>query len=154
MGIFDDMLPIVDDARRFLSDEGGRRYTVTVRTVRWDGGAVGLGNPTASDLALSPNPKVQEVDDKTITIGHITPAWSTGSASGGYTLAQLRPLTGDPSANEDQSTEFFYIVDGPNGVIHYALTAVVPSDGPALGEGAGSLRYKLVLQSLNRAGPQ
>ena len=49
MGLFDDMLPIVDDARRFLSDEGGRRYTVTVRTVVWDGGAVGLGNPTATE---------------------------------------------------------------------------------------------------------
>ena len=154
MGLFDDMLPIVDDARRFLSDEGGRRYTVTVRTVVWDGGAVGLGNPTATDLTLSPNPKVQEIDDKTITIGHITPAYTSGGVSGGYTLAQLRPLTGDPDAGEDQATEFYYVVTGPNGTIRYALTAVVPSDGPALGEGAGSLRYKLVLQSLNRAGPQ
>jgi hypothetical protein len=154
MGIFDDMLPIVDDARTFLSDEGGRRYTVTVRTVRWDGGAVGVGNPTPSDLILQPNPKVQEVDDKTITIGHITPAWSTGTASGGYTLAQLRPLTGDPAAHEDPAVEFFYIVEGPNGTIRYALTDVVSSDGPALGEGAGSLRYKLVLQSLSREGPR
>ena len=148
------LLPILDRARTRLDGYGLRRYTVTVRTVRWDGGAVGMGNPTATDLVLTPNPKVQEVDDKTITIGHITPAWSTGTASGGYTLAQLRPLTGDPDAGEDRATEFFYVVDGPNGVIHYALTAVVPSDGPALGEGAGSLRYKLVLQSLNRAGPQ
>ena len=160
MGLFDDMLPIVDDARRFLSDEGGRRYTVTVRTIVWDGvdadgrRSAGLGNPTVTDLTLSPNPKVQEIDDKTISIGHITPAYTSGGVSGGYTLAQLRPLTGDPDADEDPGTEFYYVVTGPNGTIRYALTAVVPSDGPALGEGAGSLRYKLILQSLNRAGPQ
>ena len=148
------LLPILDRARTRLDGYGLRRYTVTVRTVRWDGGAVGMGNPTATDLVLTPNPKVQEVDDKTITIGHITPAWSTGTASGGYTLAQLRPLTGDPSAHEDPAVEFFYIVEGPNGTIRYALTDVVSSDGPALGEGAGSLRYKLVLQSLSREGPR
>lgn len=154
MGIFDDMLPIVDDARRFLSDEGGRRYTVTRRLVTWDGGAVGVGNPTISDLTLSPNPKVKDVDDKTITVGHITPAWSSGAESGGYTLAQLRPLTGDPDAAENQAQEFYYMVTGPNGTIRYALTDVVSSDGPAVGEGAGSLRYRLVLQSLNREGPR
>ena len=154
MTLADRALRIVDRARGRLDDFGLRRYTVTVRTVSWDGGAVGMGNPTATDLTLSPNPKVQEIDDKTITIGHITPAYTSGGVSGGYTLAQLRPLTGDPDAGEDQATEFYYVVTGPNGTIRYALTAVVPSDGPALGEGAGSLRYKLVLQSLNRAGPQ
>lgn len=148
------MYRIVDRWRGRLDDFGLRRYTVTVRTVVWDSGIVGLGNPTTTDLVLSPNPKVQETDDKTITIGHITPAYTSGGVSGGYTIAQLRPLTGDPDANEDPGTEFYYMVTGPNGTTRYALIDVISGDGPALGEGAGSLRYKLVLASLNREGPR
>lgn len=147
------LLPVLDRARGKLGTYGLRRYTVTRRLVTWDGGMVGLGVPTYDDLILSPNPKVQETDDKTITIGHITPAYD-GPPAGGYTLEQLRPLTGDPDANENPAQEFYYVVTGPNGTTRYALTDVVSSDGPAHGEGAGSLRYKLVLASLNREGPR
>lgn len=146
------LLPLLDRARAKLDTAGLRRYTVTRRLVTWDGGHVGLGNATFDDLTLSPNPKVQQTGAGTITIGHITPAYA-GPPAGGYTPAQLRPLTGDPAAEEDPAQEFYYLLSGPQGEERYALTGLETSDGPALGEGAGSFRYVLTLQTLDRAGP-
>lgn len=143
------LLPLLDRARAKLTTAGLRRYTVTRRLVTWDSGEVGRGNPTYSDLVLSPNPKVQETGAGQLTVGHITPSHATG----GYTAAQLRPLTGDPAAAEDPGQEFYYLLSGPQGEERYALTGLTTSDGPARGEGTGSFRYTLTLQALDRAGP-
>lgn len=152
--IAEDMLGILDDARGYLADEGFRRYTVTRRLRTWSEGEVGRGVPLDSDLTLSPNPKVRERDDKTIEVSHITPAWTNGAQSGGYSIDDLRPLSNNPADGEEVATECLYLVTGPMGTITYTLVDINMSDGPARGEGSGSLRYTLTLQSLNRAGPQ
>lgn len=149
MTLYTSLLPKLDAARTKLATKGLRRYTVTRRLVTWDGGHVGLGNATFDDLTLSPNPKVQATGDGIVTVGHITPSYE----GGGYTITQLRPLTGDPAAEEDSAQEFYYVLTGPQGEERYALTGVTTSDGPAVGEGTGSFRYTLTLQALDRAGP-
>jgi len=141
-----DLYSVLNDARTLPADLGLRRYTVTRRLRTWSGGMVGMGQPTDDDLVLSPNPKVREIDENTVKLTHITP--SDGTI--GYTLDQLRPLSAPEPANQ----EFFYILNGPNGEIRYALVGVDSGDGPAAGDGTGSLRYTLTLQSLDRAGPK
>jgi len=141
-----NLLPVLNSARTLVADLGLRRYTVTRRLRTWSGGMVGMGQPTDVDLVLTPNPKVREIDENTVKVSHITP--SNGTI--GYTLDQLRPLSAPEPANQ----EFFYILNGPNGEIRYALVGVDSGDGPAAGDGTGSLRYTLTLQSLDRAGPK
>ncbi len=139
MGVAQILLPVLQVARTILDGPMGlRNASVTVRTVTWSGTRVGAGTPTASDLLLSPNPKVKEVDgDRRLQVTRITPAWS----GGGYTRDQLRPDTDRATA---PNVEFFYVVEGDNGAHPYALISI---------NTGRSMEYALELVSLDRRLP-
>lgn len=127
----------LDEARTKLQGFGLRPSSVVIRTYTWDGGKVGRGTAVPSDLALVPNPKVREVDgDRLLRVSRITPAYD----GGGYTLDQLRPLTGP----DYPGVEYVYLVDRGPGPIPYSLISLDTSS---------ALQTILILQSLNRAGP-
>lgn len=61
MTLRDDLIPVVDDARRMIDvDLGLRLHTVVLRRITWSGGAPGLGTPSHADLELEPKPKVRD----------------------------------------------------------------------------------------------
>lgn len=102
----DDVLPIISDGWQIVEDLGFSPHTVTVRTITYAEGEVGLGPGVESDLLIEPNPPVKEMaNGQELRIGPITPSYGAG----GYTFAQLRPT--DTTAG----VEFYYIVTGPMG---------------------------------------
>lgn len=96
------MNALADRVRRTPERLDERPTTVTIRTVTYAGGRRGADGPsTASDLVLSPSPRVRWVSGREIAasagryfvgdvkVGPITPAYPGG---GGYTEAQLAPV--------------------------------------------------------------
>lgn len=67
MSLRSDLIPVVDDARGLVADLGLRRYTVIVRTRAWSGGKVGFGDPTDTDLTITPAPRVERLPVRLIT---------------------------------------------------------------------------------------
>lgn len=139
MTVRDNVLVPLDAARGIIAGLGLRRYTVTVRTRTWSGGAPGAGVATHSDVVLSPTPRVREVSARQIAgsggtyeagdfrVDKITPAFA-GPPAGGYTPAQLNPV---PAANQDvvvvlvgdDGTKVCTIIDAPaDRAFGYSLT--------------------------------
>lgn len=136
MSLSDDVLPIISRGWQIVQDLGFSPHTVTVRTVTWSGGEVGLGDPVTSDLTIEPNPPIKEEGNgQFLVVGPITPS----HGSGGYTFAQLRPTdtgTGD--------IEFYYVVTGPEGTNAYQLVDITTQE---------SFEIMLRLSALNRQLP-
>jgi hypothetical protein len=100
-----------------LSVEWYRTVALTVRTVVWDGHAMGQGTGTPTNVVVTPKPRVQQVTAREVAasgglftledlkVGPITPDYVCGSASGGYSPAQLDPPGGP-------KTEVLYILTG------------------------------------------
>lgn len=124
----DDLLPVIDELRQLPNEFGIRRYTVTLRTRTWSGGAVGRGTATAVDAVLFPVPRVQVITTAEIAasggtyregdfrVTAITPSYGTGGYS--PTALNLRPsatnkdvtviLTGDEGTIECGVVEFHF----------------------------------------------
>jgi hypothetical protein len=131
----DDVLPTISDGWQLVEDLGFSQYTVVVRRIAWSGPRVGQGTPTNTDLALSPNPQVQELENgRILRVYGIVPT-HTG---GGYGLPDLRPTV-------SATTEFKYVVTGPNGTLLYQLADIDTSD---------PVEIKLKLVALDRQHPQ
>ncbi|MGK3981316.1 hypothetical protein WMF38_57495 [Sorangium sp. So ce118] len=131
----DDVLPIISDGWQIVQDLGFSPHTVTVRTVTWSGGEVGLGDPIASDLLIEPNPPIrEEARGQELTVGPITPSFGAG----GYSFAQLQPTdTGDPAI------EFYYVVTGPEGTNNYQLLDITTQESFEIMLRLGSLQRRL-----------
>lgn len=61
MGLRDDLIDLVDDARDGIVDgvAGLRLHTVTTVLRTWDGGEVGLGDSSDTETTLDPKPRVR-----------------------------------------------------------------------------------------------
>lgn len=92
---------------------------LTIRTRTWAGGMPGAdGGFTDADLVIPANYRIAQVSMREVSssggryregdlkIGPITPAWTVGSQSGGYTIAQLRP---EPTSD---GVEILYVITG------------------------------------------
>lgn len=116
----ESLMPVVDNLRALPQTLGFRTMEVRIRRRVWPG-AIGDdsgGPPVDTDLVLSPWPRVKEVTGKDVAasggtyrtgdlnIGPITPAYSVSGKSGGYTDAQLRPVS------TDDHTQIIYVVAG------------------------------------------
>ena len=92
---------------------------LTIRTRTWSGPSGLRGEPPKVDvdLVLLQNYRIGPVstreilssggryEDGDITVGPITPAWNTGTASGGYSVAQLNP-------DGSEQIEIIYVITG------------------------------------------
>lgn len=125
----DRVLAPINRARTIIARLGFQRYTVTVRTRTWAGGAPGLpvgSTPSHSDLVITPSPRVRTLSAKEIAgsggtyqegdfiVTGITPQF-TLQGGGGYSPAQLRPTVSAP--NQDVC----YILTGDEGPIECFL---------------------------------
>ena len=114
----DQLLPVFDRARAKIAAFGLRQNGLSVVTRTWTGG---LGPPNSfvdAVLAISPTPRIRDVSMRElvgsggqyqvgdIRVDRITPAYTVGAVSGGYTAAQLVP-TGSALV------EIIYRVTGP-----------------------------------------
>ncbi len=96
----DGLLPVIDSLRALPSVFGLRRYTVTLRSRAWSGGAIGRGTATNTDTVLTPAPRVRAVTamevaqsagtwrEGDLRLDKITPQYTTPT-TGGYTPMQL-----------------------------------------------------------------
>jgi len=105
----DDMVAIADAGRGIAEDLGLRLKTVVVRTRTWDGGEVGRGSASDSDLTLDPVPKARPPSPRELaTPGGVYEDGDrvVDKISATYTEAQLsgRPIAAD--------TEVYWLVDG------------------------------------------
>jgi hypothetical protein len=141
-GIVDDLRAIVAEGRRIVdTDIGLRPVTVAVRTVTWSGGVVQRGTATNSDLAITPNPRVEgQAGDPAIKISKITPAYSA-NGGGGYTKAQLAPL-------DAAGVEWYYVITWADAIERtYQLMRITES-----GRASRALEYVLELQAFKLSG--
>lgn len=99
MALRDDMLPILQDVRILFDTLGFRQYDVFLRTIDWDGGAVGKGNKTSSEIQIVhdgyASPAVRRVSqsdvlasagryqDQDLRIGPLTPIYDDALAGPG-----------------------------------------------------------------------
>lgn len=62
MTIRDEIIPLIDSVRRDVVDvqAGFRLHTIQTRLRVWDGGEVGRGTPTDTDVTLDPVPRWRE----------------------------------------------------------------------------------------------
>lgn len=114
----DDFLAAIDEIRG-IPDEaiGVRPISVTVRVVQWDGGRVGLGNPTVTDSPLLVgngqwDPHVTQISardalasggkytNQDVRVGPMTPAYAAtlGVSSGGVASSTIDPPVQSASA--------------------------------------------------------
>lgn len=111
-------LPTIQRGWGLVARFGVSRYSVAVRTYTWSGGEVGLGERVPSDLAITPNPPVEEREGgRKLRVGPIMPQHSEG----GYTISQLVPA-------DSTAGEYVYVVTGPNGTYEYAFGSIDTSD--------------------------
>lgn len=105
MTLRDDLLPVVDSLRDLPNQFGLRRYTVTLRSRTWPGGAPGLGTPVSVDTVITPPPKVRSLSPKEIAdsggayldgdfmVEKITPSY-VSPTTGGWSPAVLHQHPG------------------------------------------------------------
>ena len=105
----DDLIPVFDEGRQIVDDLGLRQQTVVVRTRVWDGGEVGLGTATDTDLTLSPTPKVTRLSLRVVAgsggkyqmgdrrVGKISATYTAEQLGGGSVAA---------------GTELLWLIDG------------------------------------------
>lgn len=126
MSLRDALLPVMDQLRGLPQVFGLRRYAVTIRRRVWSGASVGDGTPTNQSIVLSPIPRVRNsfssatlspealqyilangnvIDDRYYKVDRITPAYSSGGVSGGYTPAQLRTRANPDVMNVEEIVE-------------------------------------------------
>lgn len=134
MSLRDNLLKVISNGWAIAQSKGVTQYTITIRTRTWSGGKVQLGTATDSNLAITPNPWVEEQSaGKQLLLSGITP--SDGTI--GYTPSQLNPSL-------SAGVESYWVVTGPNGTHNYQLTNIDTAD---------AFEYKLVLDALTRAAP-
>ncbi len=139
MTVRDRVLPPVNRARGIIENLGFRRYTVTIRTRTWSGPRRQEGTATNVDLVLAPSPKVAELalrevlgsggrfEAGDLRITRITPQWTDGTGTHGYTPAQLNPPAGPLQDVRvvlvgDDGTKVCTIVEGSfDGALGYGL---------------------------------
>lgn len=68
MALRDDLIPVVDEVRDLVVDLGLRLHSVVVRTTTWTGTTVGLGASSASDLTLTPLPRVRGISARRLAL--------------------------------------------------------------------------------------
>jgi hypothetical protein len=100
------MLQLVDTLRTNLPTALDLRPTLVVlRRTTWSGREVGDGTASYSDMPLTPRPNVRDIKSNEINasagryqsgdvmLEGITPAYTLGVLAGGYTEAQLAPVS-------------------------------------------------------------
>jgi len=110
MSLIDDLIPVVDDARRVIDQIGFRIHEVKLVTLTWELGKTGIGAPTDKDeVLMDPQPKVlrYRMDKEINSGGAIYDAdLEVSKISKTYTLGDL--MGGSLPANK----EFFWEIDG------------------------------------------
>jgi hypothetical protein len=146
----DRLLPRVQAARARVGTLGMHQVPVTLRSWTMSSGKTQTGTPVLNpDLVLGAAdatgtiwpPHVRgEPTDVEIKVEYITPAWSNGSASGGYSPSQLAP------ADQPAGFTYVYVVAWPSGARNYIL-------GPRGLDTTKPLHYTLHLKSTDRKVP-
>jgi hypothetical protein len=118
MSLRDDLLPVVDEARKITQDLGQRTTSLTVRTRTWSGTRPGDGIPTDVDLVIPARYSIKELSPSAVNQlvsnsggsygpGRYVKLWVTPAFNGGgYTQEQLSP---DNSAD---NVEIIYVLAG------------------------------------------
>jgi hypothetical protein len=116
MSIRDNALPKFDKARTKIAALGLRRFQVILRRRVWSGSRVGEGTPTNQDMVLTPTPRVRfmspfakqmeyivtsggKIQDRYYKIDKITPAFTSGVITGGYSSRELNMAVGPDLKN-------------------------------------------------------
>lgn len=106
MSFRDDFLPVFDWGRSLVQSFGLRTNSIVHRKRVWSGGHVGIGTATTTDTAITPTPKIREMDSGRLIVGPITPVY----AGGGYSVGQFR--LGAQFGQTD--TESTFVITGPS----------------------------------------
>lgn len=108
MSIIDDLIPVVDAARKAIEDTGFRIHEVKFVTLTWPY-EIGIGQPIISSIRMEPQPKVLKYRAEEILVsgGTKTEAdLNISKISKTYSLAQLM------GHNIGPNQEFFWEIDG------------------------------------------
>lgn len=145
MSLRDDLLPVVDAARKITEDLGQRTTALTIRTRTWSGGRIGLGASSDSDLVLPARYSIKELSATQVNQivsgsggaygpGRYIRLWVTPAfTGGGYTQDQL-----DPDGSD--GVEIIHILSGSGINGNFKLVSIT------LGR---PYRYELVLVQRN-----
>lgn len=124
MGSFREAMKMTCDTLRTIAGPSALDVIadqLTIRTRTWTGGTtgrIGDGTPNDVDLIIPQIYKIQQVSTREIAgsggryevgdikVGPITPAYSIGGKSGGFTVLQLNPTV------TNDLTEIIYIIAG------------------------------------------
>lgn len=108
-------------AGRALQGAGGLDVIADQLTIRarvWSGGAKDVGSASDTDLVIPTIYKISQVTTRLVAqsgglyemgdiiAGPITPAWTVGAQSGGFSITQLAPVV------SDNSFEIIYVISG------------------------------------------
>lgn len=116
MSFRDDVLRAVNAARAVPASLGIRDSRVYLRSKVWTAGSgsdeIGKGTLAATDVEITPRPRVKELVGEKLRVGPITPSHSTG----GYTPATLSP-------SDTAGSDFVVAVESPDGTTReYQIT--------------------------------
>lgn len=108
MSIIDDLIPVVDAARKAIEETGFRIHEVKLVTITWPYN-IGMGTPTILSVRMEPQPKVLKYRaEEILASGGIKTEtdFEVSKISKNYSLAQLM------GHNLNDNQEFFWDIDG------------------------------------------
>ncbi len=139
----DDLLEVLDDARRIADDLGMHQVAVSVLTRTWSSGRIQTGSFVDATLTLDPVPHVRGTSgDPEVVVGPITPQYPASmlAPGGGYTPAQLNPT-------QISGVQYYYKITFNDGV---ARNYVLQDRGM---DTSTPMRYMVRLRALDRNVP-
>lgn len=132
--IVDDNLGTLNDGRALMTEFGLRTHRVYLRSGQWDGGEVYLGSLTATDVELTPRPKVEKSGSGSVKLTGITPNYP----GGGWSPSVILP-------DVESGKDFYFLIRNPRGdVLPYTLTSI---------DSTGPFGVELALQILDLSNP-
>lgn len=150
MSLRDQLLPVVHAARGIVGALGMHQPSVTLRSWTTASGKAGTGAPVplpdlpigAYDVSgvLRPPHVRGQPSDVEIVVDLITPAWSSGAASGGFTPQQLAPT------DQPGGFAYVYVIGWAGGPRNYIVK-------PRGLDTSKPLHYTLYLQSTDTRVP-
>lgn len=134
MSLVDDIVQTaLRDGLGLVEAFGVTPFSVSMRSYAWSSGEVGLGERTATDVPIKPNPERKLGRDGSITLTSIIPP----GVNTAYTYEDLNRT--DPTGQE-----FVWVVSGPNGEKLYTFGALDTSS---------PFEWSLMLVPLSTGGP-